>query len=271
MIEHQTIITLIRQIDTDGHSPYMALAEGFKPIIVKPQNNIYDKLSLQKEFVCNLLLQYFKINTPKAYCCQLAPAIQKVNNDIRLQYSAYYYGSELIKPQYELNELFQLKGKTILRNFKELDTFIKIALFDIWIENDDRKARNSNLLCQVINNQYHFCAIDHAFTFATMPFESLSDACVSFSDNDSILYAACGRNILSHLNINKDFIIYIKEYFYFCIYELAQQFDLLLASIPSYFALNDTEQASLKAYLFSEQRIKEALEILIYILNDLRK
>jgi hypothetical protein len=60
--------------------------------------------------------------------------------------------------------------------------FLKIALFDIWMCNEDRHFDNLNLLYDIIHNQ--FVPIDHAFCFNSA---NLDKELYLITDNESIL------------------------------------------------------------------------------------
>ena len=51
---------------------------------------------------------------------------------------------------------------------------LKIALFDILVENDDRKPTNNNIIVQVVDKKYYFNAIDHAYVFNSLNYENLN-------------------------------------------------------------------------------------------------
>nr|WP_314545261.1 HipA family kinase [uncultured Empedobacter sp.] len=273
MILAKTIGSVVQRYQTDGHSPYLMLDEDLDKIILKPKNSINDTISLQKEYLCSLLLDCWNIKTPNVYLCNIDNDLyDKISTeDIRFRYSEFYFGCHFIENQFELNRLFSFSGKVPLRNFQNIESIIYIALFDIWIENDDRKPTNNNLLCSIDNNKFELYAIDHAFTFASLTFNSLSDEYLSFSDNDSILYSEVGISIVKSLNINEDWISHLKEYFYLCIDNVRQNINEIFNNIPEYFSILEQDRDTIKRYLFSELRIEEVFNTLLYIINDIRK
>lgn len=273
MILTKKIGSVVHRYQTDGHSPYLVLDEDLDKIILKPKNSINDTASLQKEYLCSLLLNYWNIENPNVYLCNINDDLYNeiCIDDIRFKYSDFYFGCQFIEDQFELNSFFSFKGKVALRNFLNIESIIHIALFDIWIENDDRKPTNNNLLCKITEDRFELFAIDHAFTFASLTFNSLSDQYLSFSDNDSILYSEVGISIVKSLNINEDWIEHLKEYFYLCVENVRQNIDDIFNNIPEYFAIIEQDKESIKRYLFSEIRLKEAFNTLLYIINDIRK
>ncbi|MFV0218377.1 hypothetical protein OBK23_01635 [Empedobacter falsenii] len=273
MIPTKIIGSVIKRYTTDGHSPYLVLDEDYDKIILKTKNNINDTISIQKEYLCSLFLDYWKINKPELYLCNINPELYKilVEDDPRFKLSDYYFGCEFLENQFELNSLFSFTGKRPLKNFSCLDSLIHIALFDIWIENDDRKPTNNNLLCNINNSKFEIYPIDHAFTFASLSFDILSPKYLSFSDNDSILYSDVGISIVKSLNINDIWLKQLKESFYLCTKSIENNIEVIFNTIPSYFAIKEEDKRIIKDYLFSEVRLEEAFNTLLYIITDIRK
>jgi hypothetical protein len=65
-------------------------------------------------------------------------------------------------------------------------TFLTIAMFDLWLSNDDRNINNMNLLISLANDVIHPIAIDHERIFNT---GDLARDIYMLSFEDSILYS----------------------------------------------------------------------------------
>ncbi|MDM1405311.1 hypothetical protein HX039_14515 [Myroides marinus] len=269
MIEQKDIISIIRAIPTDGHHPYLALGSDMQQYIIKPLNSRQDKVSIQKEYLCSLFLSQWSLKTPSVYSCVLPHAFRGEGK--RFAYSDYVFGSKSIDPQLELNQLFSFEGKIALRRIRSKEDLVRLALFDIWIENDDRRASNTNVLMKIEEDCFDFYAIDHAFTFASLDFVLLDSAYVSFSDNDSILYSDLGQSITKSLVINELWLENMREYFYLCTTKVREQFDDIQDCLPDFYKLTIEEKEKLYSFLFAEERLKEVFSTLCFILNDIRK
>lgn len=269
MIEDKHIISVIRSIPTDGHQPYLVLGNDMKQYIIKPPNSTLDIISLQKEFLCSLFLKLWNIKTPDIYSCTLSEELKLI--DKRFRFTDQIFGSRSIDPQVELNQLFQFEGKIALRKIRNKEDLIRIALFDIWIENDDRRATNSNILMKMEEGSFEYYAIDHAFTFASLSFKELNNDYVSFSDNDSILYSDMGKSVVRSLEINEVWLANLKEYFYLCTTKVREQLDDIQLFLPSSFSLKEEEIERLKGFLFDSSRLDKVYTTLCYILSDIRR
>lgn len=272
-ISNKHIVTIVKKFPTDGHSPYLAISNDFDQLVVKPPVSSFDFGSIKKEFLCALFLYYWDILTPQIFTCDVSEEllINQLNNDLRFKLTDCYFASLFYEDATELNELFEFKGKVALKNIIDSEDLIKIALFDIWIENDDRKPTNSNVLLKSDNNQFRIYAIDHAFTFASLGLDGLYPGELSFSDNDSILYSEFGRELVKYCEINANWISKFEQYFYLCIENIINNFDLIVSKMPVNYQLTDDEVNKLKLFLFDENRNKKVFATLLYIINDIRK
>lgn len=88
----------------------------------------------------------------------------------------------------------QVIDKTLLPSFRNAvfrskimnkTDLLKIALFDIWLGNEDRHHGNSNLLLdQTLTNEYYFNVFDHGAIFNS---NALTYGIQLISDNESII------------------------------------------------------------------------------------
>ena len=120
-------------------------------------------------------------------------------------------------------EYSQVIDNTLLPSFRnsafknkianKLD-FLKIALFDIWLSNEDRHHGNSNLLLdQTLPGEYYFTVFDHGAIFNS---NTLHHDLYLISDNESIICSDVAQILFSHRNnltqivdnIVKDFYLY---------------------------------------------------------------
>lgn len=139
----------------------------------------------------------------------------------------------------------QVVDKTLLPSFRNKvfrnkivnkTDLLKIALFDIWLGNEDRNHGNSNLLLdQTLTNQYYFNVFDHGAIFNS---NALIHGIQLISDNESIICSDLA-NILFRkgktLTINVDNLV---KYFYLCTLKCEGQLSTILSDIPVQWGLN---------------------------------
>lgn len=139
----------------------------------------------------------------------------------------------------------QVVDKTLLPSFRN-QTFrnkivnktdlLKIALFDIWLGNEDRHHGNSNLLLdQTLTNKYYFSVFDHGAIFNS---NTLNHGVQLISDNESIICSDLAQALFRKgktLTKNVDNIV---KYFYLCTLECEAQLGNILNNIPVEWGLN---------------------------------
>ncbi|WP_162127497.1 HipA family kinase [Flavobacterium phycosphaerae] len=272
-IQNKNIISIIKKFPTDGHSPYLALNDEFEEFVVKPPQSQYDFGAIKKEFLCALLLPHWSLLTPPFFSCNVSQDLLAATlmHDNRFKLTDSYFASLFIEDVTELNQLFEFKGKVALKSIRIKEDLIRLALFDVWVENDDRKPTNSNVLLKSTENQFDIYAIDHAFTFASVALDSLYIGILSFSDNDSILYSELGKELVRNCEINDNWLKEFEQYFYLCIQNCRENFKDIINKIPETYQLTVNEINCLQQFLFDDKRNKEVLSTLFYIINDIRK
>ena len=146
---------------------------------------------LASELIGAQLAEFWNINTPKfgfvnikpEHCKNIstplnsnAPAIGFLKND---------YAVDITDTNYEIAAKTQ----------KLFEQLALIAIFDIWVANEDRTLNNANLLYDV--NKQQLISIDYGGIFNTNSFENEMEL---LSEYDSILHAEIASHIYSGLD-----------------------------------------------------------------------
>jgi hypothetical protein len=273
-LQYKIITSIIKQYDTDGHSPYLAFTNDIEKFVLKIPNSILDKESITKEFLCSFLLNCWSVNhTPEIAALSLSLELYEsssVISDKRFAISPIFFGSKHIENAIDLQDFIIGKNKYSLNRVNNLGIFYLIAIFDIWVENDDRKPSNNNLLFKPIGTNFELSPIDNALTFASMSLADLNSDFVSFSDNDSILYTPFGRSLINQDNIDSNWIEDFEKKFYLCISKSKESFQQICNTLPEGFKLNISVQEKLYHFLFNENRNRMVFEQFRYIINSIK-
>ena len=91
--ELKTVTLITKQYSTEGHSPFLVLTDDFEQYVLKPPLNSNDKSAIVREFICNQLLNIWKIKTPPAACLCLSDSLLTsdfVQKNRPLQFEAVY-------------------------------------------------------------------------------------------------------------------------------------------------------------------------------------
>jgi len=135
------------------------------------------------------------------------------------------------------------------------DDFLRIALFDIWLSNEDRNHNNFNLLLSKSSEKfYFFYAIDHVNIFNT---SSLSHGLYEISVNESILKTELAKILFSKNKNTKKIVTNLVENFYLCTDKCKDSIDEIFAKIPASWDLDlVTLWSTLKQTIFTEDWLK---------------
>jgi len=278
ILNYVNAITINRRYNTSGHSPILVTADDFNTYVVKFIKTSFDKHSITKEFLCSHFLTVWYVNAP-------TPAAVKFSNNILEQNTVNLtlkeqenmskmccFGSRFIPRAIDLSNILSFKYYGSYSKIKNPDDIFKIGLFDIWVENDDRKDSNNNLLLYPTGKCLAIYPIDHAYTFSTMPFSDLHKGNnVSFSYNDSILHSDFAKHIIKKTKINQVFYDKLKKNFYLCIHNTEENLPLILQNIPKEYSLSSQEVDDLKSFLFNKNRNQAVFEEFVYILEKIKK
>jgi hypothetical protein len=139
----------------------------------------------------------------------------------------------------------QVVDRTLLPSFRNQSfrnkivnksDLLKIALFDIWLGNEDRHHANSNLLLdQTLPNGYYFNVFDHGAIFNT---NALIYGIQLLSDNESIIYSDLTRILFKKGNtLTKNVDNLIKD-FYLCTLKCEHGLSDILRQIPFQWGLD---------------------------------
>lgn len=165
-------VSFENELDTDGHTPMLFRCDDGHQYFCKhrlkykPEELDY----LVYELICSTLLQVLNLRTPPIALVQ----IQEGSFDKKLlrkngrfiTSDTICFGSQLIS-----NTLLVTTESNNV-NFPKLDDkfrrpydLLKLAIFDLWVDNTDRKDTNYNLLIEETEFGKDWVAIDHAFCF----------------------------------------------------------------------------------------------------------
>ncbi|MHB8335803.1 MAG: HipA family kinase [Ignavibacteriaceae bacterium] len=259
------VISVIEEKVGTAHSPLKIISDDFCEYYLKAPKNQTPELSIIKEFLISYLLNYWSLKTPEVAALKLDRGI--INKPLSAFHNASdfdrtCFGSKVIPINFEFSSILKLINKHDFNRFVNPDDILKLGLFDIWVENDDRKPSNPNLLLSDETNGFDFYAIDHAFTFSTVKFTDLDplfDLGCSF--NDSILYTDFSQSVFKYMfKGNPYWFDVVQDYFYLAIKKCQNNYHSIIENIPSDLGFDNVNQIALSNFLFSESRNKRVFD-----------
>jgi hypothetical protein len=256
-LKYVDAISFLNEVPTDGHSPLLVIANDFNAYYIKNTRGHNPATFLINEFLCHYLLRLWNIASPEIAAVTVDKNI--LPDTLSNYHKLYYYdniafGSKKMEHVVEMNHFAGIESKTTFNKFKKPDDLLKLGLFDIWVENDDRKPTNPNVLFEILEDRIGIVAIDNAFTFCSLSYDQLFKGEVCQSFNDNLLYSAFVQKIYEYIKKENGRIDYIKDYFYLCINNCKANYNDIIANIPTSLGLTQDLKEHLYDFLFDDER-----------------
>ncbi len=259
-IPYKEAIVLLEEIPTDGNSPIKVITDDYECYVAKNSKNKTPSTDIINEVICSCFLKLWDIPVPDFAFVKIQP--QKIRNQYSSSHKPNYYikpvfGSKWLNKAVDINLILadsNKKGLNLVSN--PLDLF-KIGLFDIWIENDDRKNTNYNLLLNPIDELLEITAIDHSFVFSTMNYKDLNPSLFCPIENDNLLVSEFAKVLKKYKTSNRTNCTNDYKNFYICVQKCEKHFLEIIEQIPVEWGFTEEHSICLRNFLFNKIRNKE--------------
>lgn len=246
-----TIEEVHKVFPTHGSSPLLVTCDDFRYWVCK-----YDRssMSLFKELVAARFAEIWGILTPEIALIRVKKEHVPTEKYPNISYllDKECFGSLYLENSQEVNlssiPLFQDAG---FRNkLTNKEDFLKIALFDIWLANEDRNRNNFNLLLYAASGKMNFFyAIDHVCIFNSA---SLRYGITDITEEDSIIKTELAKILFGNSRNLSETIDGLLGSFYLCVEECKNKLVEIIDLVPDSWEIHKNEM---------RQRIDESLFI----------
>ena len=240
--------------------------DGSQYIVKTVFNKNPPLIDLINEVICNYFLQLWKIPVPQQaqitidkelieYFVKEGKYLDKRYENYLL-YSPRFFGTKYINSVTEL-DIFNsnLKNKSDFNKYTNPLDFIKIAVFDKWIGNMDRRKGNPNLLLAASDDGFTFTPIDHTQAFAYQPnYKDLKLAIMDRADNNSIMLTPMFKSICNFVSVNE--VKNLSFEILSNINDTLESIDDVLECVPKHFGLSKSGKQKIKEILSNKERNK---------------
>lgn len=177
---------------TGGSRPVRVLCNDFDFYICKYSQGHGPAFSLFNEFIAGCFLEIWRLPVPEFGIVQVNP--EHVRN-IGMPFHYFEmpcFGSKFNHQLGEVEQFFHRYpfSRKNIESFQR--SFLKIALFDIWLANEDRNNNNMNLLINTVASV--FVPIDHGMIFNG---QNIDKQPYQLNEGDSILTSLLGERLIS--------------------------------------------------------------------------
>lgn len=266
--------SIIKELPTEGHSPLLVLGSNYEMYVAKNDKGKEPPFALINECLASYCLNKWNIAAPNTKLISIANELIVTQDNLSINHRPHYYnmpcfGSKFVNNSIDVNALLVTNKKKAYNKLNNpLDVF-HITLFDTWVENDDRKPTNYNLILEPANNKFNVLPIDNAFIFSSMSYQDLNPAYgVGVSVNDHLLVSDLGNLIKKNTTIDNNFINNERDYFYLCIERCEQDFDNFMNQVTGFYTVDAVSVTKLKEFLFNEERNTKVFDEYVYRLKQ---
>lgn len=256
-----TIEKAHKMFSTSGSSPLLVTCDDFNDWVCK-----YDQFpkNLFNELIASNFAGIFGIKTPEAALIKVRSEHISLDEMPNLQlnwFDKLCFGSRYLKNSKEIDRttLSLFQDLSFQRKLENKNDFLKIALFDIWLANEDRHHNNTNLLlCSTPEKINLFYAIDHVCIFNS---GSLQYGLFQLTEEDSILRSELAKVLFGKSRDLNLVVNNIVENFYLCTQECEEKLIEILQLVPESWELNITEISdAIRSQLFSDEWKQECIK-----------
>lgn len=238
---------------TTGSNPLLVTCNDLNDWVCK-----YDKFPnyLFNELVASEFGKLWRINIPETSLIKVHKEHVPNKKFPKLQPNLFNkdcFGSLYLENTKEIDLTFipLFKEKSFRDKILVKSDLLKIALFDIWLANEDRNYNNNNLLLHYAqNNSLSFYAIDHVAIFNSSFFNYGIQA---LTEDESILNTELAKLLFASDRKLGETVNKLVESFYLCIKDCETNLDNILALIPNSWAIDTVDiKAKMEQYLFND-------------------
>lgn len=176
-ILHQCVVQVLEEVGTEGSSPLKVLTENGDVYFLKTARQQVPKSELINEVICHGLCVSWGLRVPSIAILSISKEVIESFKDSGISFSdqyndkslngeGFYFGSKQVPNAVEMERNTKVENKQAFNKYAHPLDLIKIATFDAWIGNKDRKPKNPNVLLYQKGTRLDFCPIDHCAAFA---------------------------------------------------------------------------------------------------------
>ena len=233
-----TIEEVHKVFDTQGSSPLLVTCEDFRDWVCK-----YDRFPkyLFNELIASEFAKLFDIKTPETSFIKVKPEHVPTDKFPQLQlmwFEKECFGSLYLENSKEIDHsiISLFEDKSFRSKISDKTDFLKIALFDIWMANEDRNYNNFNLLLYVSPEKFNFFyAIDHVNVFNT---SFLDYGIAELTEDDSIIKTDLAKILFGKNKKLAEIVNNLVEKFYLCTEKCQDKLDEILDLVPESWNIN---------------------------------
>jgi hypothetical protein len=226
----RTIQPIVKEdILLTGSRPFWVMCDDYKTYLCKYNRGEPGRPTvLMKELLAASFLPHWELKGPEFVFIEVDKA-----HAANIGLHPYYFDLTCFGTQYnnkykEVDKFFADYSGKQRKKIVNVEDFLFIALFDLWMANEDRTTNNPNLLFDTEN--YSFIPIDHEAVFNT---RTPADEITQLNFEDSILYSNLLHSFFTKNELSdNEFIDKMRQKYYLCIENCRNSVPAILGNLP---------------------------------------
>lgn len=234
MLDLRNTIHEPEKIYATAGNPMLVLCDDFQNYVCKHSRH---SSKLVNEIVGSFFADCWDLPTPEI--CLINVEKDHVPKNLQgVNFNKPCFGSKYIESSKEIDAttLSMFDDPSFRRKIANRNDFLMIALFDIWLSNEDRNHNNSNLLMDFsANSQIYFTVFDHDSIFNS---NALHRGVYQINDFDSLIYTELANKLFTRGQSLVNVVDNLVKKFYICVNLCENNIDALMALIPVQWGIN---------------------------------
>ena len=233
-----SIQTADRVFETGGSRPVLLSCNDMNSYVCKYATGRGAAVRLMCEFIGAAFLKMWGLNVPDFALI----SVKREHIPSEFNINAYYFDTTCFGLQYSrtfaevINFTANISSQQ-RKNFPNRKDLLYIALFDIWLANEDRNQGNYNLLVDT-ENQRNFIPIDHETILNTC---NINIPICEITYEDSIINSPLFQKLFNDNELNKSSLAEIRNNYYNKVKHCQENTVELISQLPSDWNINKSE------------------------------
>ncbi len=263
---------LVEEIKTSGHAPLKFICDDGFTYYCKYLVD-YSPLEincLAYEIVAHYLLKQFNIPTPDIALVEITQGTldkSKIKVNRRLKEGFICFGSRSVEPSAEISEFELCTTKRDYTTIVNPEDIVKIALFDLWINNVDRgrfidPGFNYNLLAAAHPNGRKIMAFDHAFIFGGVNQIGIFSPLMGVERQDKLHQSDFYKSCMQYMDYN-DFVETVENFIPLLQVSHQVVIESVIGQLADIWNLSHNLSQRIQDYLHDEARINQVKDAIM--------
>lgn len=224
----KSIQTAVRRFETNGSKPILVTCSDLNDYVCKYNAQGGTPNRLLCEYIGAYMCRLWNIGIPDFAFVNVRS--EHIDSEWAIPYRTWEqccFGVKYNESYVEITRITTIDG-ALRKRFPSRHDLLYIALFDLWLSNEDRSEDNYNLLHNIADSN-KLVPIDHECIFN---FCNISSAIVGIEIYDSIIASALFHKLFIRKDLEGDVLTEIEKKFYFYTQKCEDEVEDMLSQIP---------------------------------------